>query len=176
MSISGERQPALATPEVMRIKEDVRRMRALARWGWLIPLAVLFLILALAIRSWRGLAWGWGGPLIVGGVLIVGAALLVRTAAEAVVGGITAGPGLPPILAGVFRTVAQTGLSMALAVVGLHGAMAVGSGIVLFAAAWFLASRADRRPPGGTTARRSGTLVFPRGQDDGDTRPTGMFG
>jgi hypothetical protein len=65
---------------------------------------------------------------------------------------------------------------MALAVVGLHGAVALGVGVVLFAAAWLLARRADRRPPGGTTGRRSGTLVFPQDQDEGDTRPTGMFG
>ena len=176
MSISGERQPGPATPEVMRAKENVRLVRALSRWGWLIPLAVLLLILALAIRSWRGLAWGWGAPLIVGGLLILGAALLVRTAAEAVVGGITASPGLPPILAGVFRTVAQTGVSMALAVVSLHGAVALGVGVVIFAAAWLLARRAGRRPPRGSTAGRPGTLVFPQGQDEGDSRPTGMFG
>ncbi|HSB88963.1 MAG TPA: hypothetical protein VLD63_02940 [Anaerolineales bacterium] len=176
LSISGERQPAQATPEVMRVKENVRLVRALSQWGWLIPLAVLLLILTLAIRSWRGLAWGWGLPLIVGGVLILGAALLVRTGAETVVGGITAGQGLPPILAGVFRTVAQTGVSMALAEVGLHGVMALGVGVVLFATAWLLAGRADRRlsPAGARSAIRTRIIPQEPPVDDRD-RPAGMF-
>lgn len=73
-----------------RLKQGIRLVRALARWGWLIPLSTLGLITAVAARSWPQLLRWWGGPLAGAGVgglfLLLGAGALTRRMAVRVAG------------------------------------------------------------------------------------------
>jgi hypothetical protein len=55
--------------QVMAFKERIRMARALAQWGWILPLSLLGVIMALVVRSWRSLSRWWGVPVLAGGLL-----------------------------------------------------------------------------------------------------------
>lgn len=59
-----------ATPEeIAELKSEVRSLRALSQAGWLLPLSMLGLIVAVAVRSWSALLRWWGGPLLAAGLI-----------------------------------------------------------------------------------------------------------
>ena len=68
--------------DVGRLKQGIRLVRALARWGWLLPLSTLGLIAAVVARSWPQLLRWWGVPLAGAGgtglALLVGAGSLAQ--------------------------------------------------------------------------------------------------
>ena len=68
--------------DVGRLKQGIRLVRALARWGWLLPLSTLGLIAAVVARSWPQLLRRWGVPLAGAGgtglALLVGAGSLAQ--------------------------------------------------------------------------------------------------
>ena len=65
-----------------RLKQGLRLVRALARWGWLLPLSTLGLIAAVVARSWPQLLRWWGVPLAGAGgtglLLLIGAGSLAQ--------------------------------------------------------------------------------------------------
>ena len=179
LSVSGDRPDEKADPEILKFKEDLRLARALARWSWLLPSTLLGLIMALAIRSWRGMAGWWGLPLILGGLLTLVAAVGVRLAARAVVGGVASGPGVPPILAEVLRSVAEGWVTSALRAVAVHAGIILLAGIGLFAFGQWQGRRTQRTAPPAPQppASKATTLAFSSEPEppEGET-PTGMFG
>ena len=60
------------------IKEQLRLIRLLSSLAWLVPLALLLLILALVVRSLRTLSRWWGVPFIAAGLLALLPALTYR--------------------------------------------------------------------------------------------------
>jgi hypothetical protein len=65
----GEDDPLDATPqEFMEIKRGLRTLRAFSRAGWLLPLSMLGLIVAVAVRFWPQLLRWWGGSMLAAGV------------------------------------------------------------------------------------------------------------
>jgi hypothetical protein len=59
-------------------KPTLRMIRFAGQWGWVVPLVILGLILALGVRSFRSLG-NWGGiPLVVTGALLAVVAVPVR--------------------------------------------------------------------------------------------------
>ena len=68
--------------DVGRLKQGIRLVRALARWGWLLPLSTLGLIAAVVARSWPQLLRWWGIPLAGAGgtglALLVGAGSMAQ--------------------------------------------------------------------------------------------------
>ena len=83
---------------LMQVKEQVRLVRFVARWGILVSLSLLGVIMALAVRSWRGLARWWGIPLFLGGLIaflpvLTGGAFLRQLMAQ-----VTSGVGRIPAL------------------------------------------------------------------------------
>jgi hypothetical protein len=83
---------------LMQVKEQVRLVRFVARWGILVSLSLLGVIMALAVRSWRGLARWWGIPLFLGGLIaflpvLTGGAFLRLLMAQ-----VTSGAGSIPAL------------------------------------------------------------------------------
>jgi len=83
---------------LMQVKEQVRLVRFVARWGILVSLSLLGVIMALAVRSWRGLARWWGIPLFLGGLIaflpvLTGGAFLRQLMAQ-----VTSGVGPIPAL------------------------------------------------------------------------------
>jgi len=179
LSVSGDRADEKANPEILRFKEDLRLARALGRWIWLLLPPLLGLTMALVIRSWRGMAWWWGLPLILGGLLTLVAAVGVRLGARAVIGGMVLGPGIPPIMAEVLQSVAEGWVTSALRAVGVHAGIILLTGGGLFALGLWRGRRAERAAP--PAARpptpKIATLPLPSDPEppEGET-PTGMFG
>ncbi len=65
----GEGGPSDANPqELMEFKDRLRSLRAFSRAGWLLPLSMLGLIVAVAVRSWPQLLRWWGGSALAAGV------------------------------------------------------------------------------------------------------------
>lgn len=62
------------------VKQQLLMLRFLYRWGWIVPLICLLLILALVIRSLHSLGIWWGAPLLLSGLLGVLLGLLYRLA------------------------------------------------------------------------------------------------
>jgi hypothetical protein len=61
-------EPEAPTEDFLAVKEQLRFFRALALWGWMLPLSLLGLIMAFAIRKWRDFGRWWGIPLLLGGL------------------------------------------------------------------------------------------------------------
>ena len=65
----GEGGSPGATPqELIEFKNSMRTLRALSRAGWLLPLSMLGLIVAVAVRSWDQLLRWWGGSVLAAGI------------------------------------------------------------------------------------------------------------
>jgi hypothetical protein len=62
-------------PDLVMAQGLLRAIRAGSRWVWLIPASLLGLIMALVVRSRRGLARWWGTSLLVGGLASLAFAL-----------------------------------------------------------------------------------------------------
>jgi hypothetical protein len=58
----------LSPQELVEFKNNMRTLRALSRAGWLLPLSMLGLIVAVAVRSWPQLLRWWGGSALAAGV------------------------------------------------------------------------------------------------------------
>jgi hypothetical protein len=178
LALSSAPASGVASADVLQFKGNVRLVRAVSLWGWLVPPVLLVLILALAIRSWRDLTLGWGVPLIAGGLLTILAAFGVRIAAGEVIPGMATGPGLPPILGNLFRTVVQTWVTTSLRSVGFHGGMTLVAGALVFGIGRLLERRAKQSgPPASPAPDQAKTLILPKESPPAEgERPTGMFG
>ena len=55
------------TEEIQSLQAPRQRLLAIATWGWVVPVGLLLLIVALAVRSWRDLALWWGLPMLLAG-------------------------------------------------------------------------------------------------------------
>ncbi|GMR11256.1 MAG: hypothetical protein BMS9Abin28_2084 [Anaerolineae bacterium] len=65
----GDDRPLDTSPqELMEFKRGLRMLRAFSRAGWLLPLSMLGLIVAVAVRSWPQLLRWWGGSILAAGV------------------------------------------------------------------------------------------------------------
>jgi hypothetical protein len=74
--LSGVADQGGAGPEAL--KEQLRLIRLIGMLAWVLPLAVVLLIVALAVRSLTGLARWLGLPLLVGGILTLLPTLVYR--------------------------------------------------------------------------------------------------
>lgn len=68
--------------EYGELKSALRTLRWLGGWSWMVPVGLLGLTMAVMVRSARGWALWWGGPLLAGGVLSVILALALQGPAE----------------------------------------------------------------------------------------------
>lgn len=166
----------------MALKEQLRLMRALARWGWLLPLSFLGIIMALVVRSFRGLTRWWGIPLLIGGLLsvvvvFVASGLAQRLVAQAL------GDGLPEELVRLLRSILD-GLRDRILGRMLVQSVVVALGAVLLLFLGYLLGRRKAAPSALAQAsaapRSAGSPVStPRPAlkppSDRET-PTGMFG
>lgn len=83
-SIEFQEKPDESYEEIMASKEGIRFLRAIMRFGWFLPIALLGFIMALKIRSARGLGNWWGTPMTLGGILTIFAALILAGSWEEV--------------------------------------------------------------------------------------------
>lgn len=144
------------------LKERIRLARALSRSVWLLPVALLGMIMALAIRSWRGIAVWWGIPLLLAGVLtgllgVMATGLSNRWFPRLLDDLQAESPRVHELLVLVLETLRD----LILELVYSHAALVVLIGIVLIVLGWFLSRRkgvqgaemetvsAQQSPPGG---------------------------
>ncbi|HEY44859.1 MAG TPA: hypothetical protein G4O11_12840 [Anaerolineae bacterium] len=129
--------------DTMATKEWIRLVRILSRVIWLIPIALLGLIMALAIRSWSEFGRWWGIPLLLSGVIIFGYVLLMPIGRDFM---------LPRLLSDT-RLEAESVYEMAeMVITGLvdvirgllvfHALLIGGIGLVLLVVGWLIGRRA----------------------------------
>lgn len=80
--LAGEEIDPQESADIMAMKESIRLIRTLSGSIWLVPIALLGLVMALAIRSWSEFGRWWGIPLLLSGVLIFGYVLMMPIARE----------------------------------------------------------------------------------------------
>ena len=68
VQIGGDRPLDTTPQELMDFKRSLRTLRAFSYAGWLLPLSMLGLIVAVAVRSWPQLLRWWGGSILAAGV------------------------------------------------------------------------------------------------------------
>ena len=186
-------QPSANPATVMAVKEQMRLWRALTSWGWLLPLSFLGLIMALVVRSLRGLARWWGIPLLIGGLLSLLAALIGSGLAEGMISQVFAEAALPEALTRLLQSILDGLRDRILGRVFVHSLLLIlGAGFLLFLG--FLLGRRQRvaapgpmppappqparapgAPPAATPAATVPTRAEPKPLPDSE-KPTGMFG
>lgn len=181
--------------QVLLLKERIRMIRTLGLAGWLLPLAMLGLIMVLAIRSWRDLAIWWGLPIFLAGVFTIGLSLSADTLSRRVIGQFLGS--LQPS-AGPFNTILRVALSGVREDVfdGVLGAGIMVSflGLVIMLVAWFLSRLTQSRrsaqvqapsseqvapppagPPPGVVSSPPPVAPLDEDREEGE-KPSGIFG
>lgn len=84
--------------EFSQLKRNLRTARWLGRWGWMVPVALLGLIMAVNVRSLK--SWGiwWGVPLMSAGALSLVIALILAGPVETRLMGVLATFDAPDVL------------------------------------------------------------------------------
>jgi len=141
LAVSPGAQADSAYPALDQVRNRVRTIAQLARWGWLVPVILLVGVTVFGVRSFRGLLLWWGLP-----CLIAGAVAAVFALPGAAMGGWVfhnvIAPQLPPevpvrAVETVFRlvtAVAQVVMGAALKTAGL---LAAGGLVAVILSAFF---------------------------------------
>ncbi len=139
----GDDRPLDTSPqELMEFKRGLRTLRAFSRVGWLLPLSMLGLIVAVAVRSWPQLLRWWGGSILAAGV---GTFLMLGIVEGTVEQARNSGP-LNTILPGPFASVIQNVIDRLLVAVSgqllFLGLLIAGIGLVMLLGGVYLGRRA----------------------------------
>jgi hypothetical protein len=166
------------TGNLMQVKEQVRLVRFVARWGILVSLSLLGVIMALSVRSWRGLARWWGIPLLLGGLIAFLPVLMGGAFLRLLMAQMTAGLAAMPALTELARAMTE---ALGAAVLRPQARQAVGAGGLGLLLC--VLSFVGRRGPGVTQAPAREIppaapvpLVQYTEPEDPEDRPSGMFG
>lgn len=179
---SGAADPAPA--ELMQAKERIRLVRFVAGWSWLLSPAMLGLILALVVRSWRSWAVWWGAPLILGAVVTGLTMVGVQVVVDEAIRGMLADASMPTWIGNVFRGLTTAMLAVTFRRVALQALLLLAAGIVVWVVGSIMARRRKTASAAPSTAAalpaQAGTVKLPpepEPEEDDDTpRPSGMFG
>jgi hypothetical protein len=146
--VGGEEIDPQETADLMTVKEWIRFVRTLSRSIWLVPIAMLGLIMAFAIRSWSELGRWWGIPLLLSGIIIFGYALLTPFAREQL---------LPRLLSDIRyespaiyemgRLVVEGLIEVILGLLMFHALLIGGIGLVILLVGWLIGRRKVTGPP-----------------------------
>jgi hypothetical protein len=176
-------QPTEDLASVMAFKEQLRLLRALTRWGWLLPFSFLGLIMALVVRSLRGLTRWWGLPLLTAGLLSVFVVFVASALAERLTARALQGIS-PEELVRLLGSILDGLRDRILGRMVVHSLLiTLGAGLLLVLGL-VLARRAARTPapnppapapPPAQTAARPTPPALEGPPSDHET-PTGMFG
>jgi hypothetical protein len=185
--------------DLQPLKEQVRLLRAVSSYGWLLPVAAFGLIMALVIRSARELARWWGIPLLLSGLMTLSLVFVLIRVTDRLVPRFMSGDGA--LTPDALEQVALVSLGSIRAeiggLMGLHAVLMLILGLVFVLVGWLVGRRrpADQvgaagssdqlpdpagSPPGSTGApspppvkplARSGSQEIPE-----DDPPSGLFG
>lgn len=170
----GAQEPA--SPELMQTKERIRLVRFLAGWSWLLSPALLGLVMALAVRTWRGWALWWGIPLILGGLLTVLTMVGVRAVFEEAIRGMLTDAGMPAWIGSVLKGLTTAMLTVTFRRVAVNAFLVLAAGIVVLAAGMILARRQEKRPSAKAASDAATLPLDPTDEEDAGEPPSGMFG
>src|SRR3990170_4312636 len=141
----GQSDSTPATPEVMQAKERLRRVRFLAGWSWLLSPVMLGLVMALAIRSWRGLARWWGIPLLVGALLSLAMTVGVRVGVEGLARSALDEAAMPAWIGQMIHALITAMMVVVFRRVALQAGILLVAGGVVLVGGWLLQRSAERR-------------------------------
>jgi len=179
----GQSDSPPANPEVMQAKERLRRVRFLAGWSWLLSPVMLGLVMALVIRSWKGLARWWGIPLLVGALLTLAATVGVRVGVEGLARSALDEAAMPVWIGQMIHALITAMMAVVFRRVALQAGILLVVGGVVLGGGWLLQRSADRRAGAKATsaaARSSAGTIKLKPMDDDPVEPgeppSGMFG
>ena len=149
LSLSGDQPYPQDMTEIATMKEWIRLARALSLSIWLLPIALLGLIMALVIRSWRALGRWWGIPLLIGGVFALMIVPLVSAVGEIFIAQQLSDLQHEANAAYELLVIVINGLREAI-FGGLlfHAALVSGIGLVLLVGGWLASRRTSSMPLG----------------------------
>lgn len=166
--------------QLASLRRGLDTIRTLARWLWLIPAAMLGLIMAFAVRSWRDWLRWWGYPLLLGGLLALLLSLLALGLGPNWLIHRLAGPGqlqgFPVILRQTTRDMFSDVYTRVIDGLAVRALIVMAVGAVLGVAGFFTSrSKPKLMPPTAepTWQRPSREESKPDGEE---TPPSGMFG
>ena len=135
--------------DIAELKGNIRLVRALTTSGWLLPIALLFLIMALAVRSARDLSRWWGIPLMLSGAIIFGMVVLGSLVGENLLNGLFAGiRSEMEIIYTLLMNVTKGFLESILGFLLFHALLVGGIGFVLLVVGWLIGRRSTAIPSG----------------------------
>jgi hypothetical protein len=146
--IAGEEIDPQEAVDMMAMKEWVRLVRTLSRSIWLVPIALLGLIMAFAIRSWSDFGRWWGIPLLISGVIIFGYVLLMPFTREQMLPRLLADIRYEsPAVYGMAKIVVSALLEVILGLLLFHALLIGGIGLVILVFGWLIGRRKATGPP-----------------------------
>jgi hypothetical protein len=174
----SESDTAPASTEVMQAKERIRRTRFLAGWSWLLSPVMLGLVMALVIRSWRGVGLWWGIPLLAGAALTLATAVGVRVGVEGLARSTLGEAAMPAWIEQMIHALVTAMMAVVFRRVALQAGILLVVGGVVLAAGLLIQRSMDRRTSGvrgdGTPRKRLAADAEP--PPEAGAPPSGMFG
>lgn len=145
--LTGDEIGGQEIADITEAKRNVRSIRALTRSGWLLPIALLCLIIALVVRSWRDLSRWWGIPLTLCGVITLGLVVFTSAISEDFIEGILADLRWKrEVLYNLSLIVARGFMESALGSLFFHALLVGGIGVILLVVGWFIGRRTSSVP------------------------------
>ncbi len=199
--LTGDEFDERGFADIAELKGNIRLVRALTTSGWLFPLALLFIIMAIAVRSTRDLSRWWGIPLMLSGAITLGMVVLGSLIGENLLNRLLAGiRSEMEIIYTLLMNVAEGFMESILGFLFFQALLVGGIGFVLLVVGWLIGRRStaipsgqqSKRPQYKDTGSAPGTppttsnvhppppvspmpLDAPESEDDSD-RPSGIFG
>ena len=175
----GDSDAGPASVEVMQAKERLRRTRFLAGWSWLLSPVMLGLVMALVIRSWRGVGLWWGIPILAGAALTLATAVGVRVAVEGLARSTLGEAAMPAWIAQMIQALITAMMAVVFRRVALQAGVLLVLGGIVLATGLLIQRSMDRRAAGaspdkGPTRNPPAAGAGPPSRT-GDS-PGGMFG
>ncbi len=126
-----------------RLKRALLLMRRISRYGWMLPLALLWLIAALQVRTFRSLGRWWGIPLALGGALTAALGAVIPPVVHSWFLFFTAQ--LPELLAQESISLLDAFARAVMRPLWWQGGVVLLAGVLTMLGAWW-AARAERSP------------------------------
>jgi hypothetical protein len=164
--------------ELMALKEQLRGMRAITLWGWMLPLSILGLIMAFVIRAWGDFGTWWGLPLCLGGVGVLIIAFILSAVRMDLVTQWSSSLGSDPGLQDVAQTVLQDLYGAGLGPLWLQGIIVTVLGTAMYILGRRSRGRAMSQTPQPPRERIVETSIADDDvhEDQDGEPPSGIFG
>jgi hypothetical protein len=162
-------QAGASVAELTLLRNRIRLLRDVLRFGWMIPASLLGLIMALAVRSWLGLTRWWGASLAATGMGGLAMIPLARPLETRLLRQLQPGENLPPILMDMLASASDAFRTAVVQALAAQAILLVLIGVGLLIGGWLWSRRR-------VSAESSGPGTAPAGPLGTSEGPTGLFG